>query len=219
MWPAMIPTKYDFKNIKILSIDFETREVAKQHSTRIQIFAAGFYSNTGFNEAIHLEDSRFGDDEVKFIRHIVYKIQSFQGIITGWYLANSDLLILDEVCKRIGVISPVGFYEVPIQPSNENDGIDNDDSISLGNNASSVISYPYLKDKQMIDMYKVFHHGFIKNSVYPLKYRDLQLDTVSIGMLGYGKYISESTSIKITGENVTKFPTDEQKKYVLRDAE
>lgn len=35
-------------------------------------------------------------------------------IITGWYLANSDLLILDEVCKSISVISPVGFYEMPI---------------------------------------------------------------------------------------------------------
>ena len=71
-----------------------------------------------------------------------------------------------------------------------------------------------LKDKQTIDMYKLFHHGFIKNSVYPLKYRDLQLDTVATGMLGYGKYVSESTGIKITGENVTKFPRNDQKKYV-----
>jgi hypothetical protein len=65
----------------------------------------------------------------------------------------------------------------------------------------------------------VFHHGFVKNSVYPLKYRDLQLDTVAAGMLGYGKYVGESTGIKITGENVIKFPPAEQKKYVLRDAE
>jgi DNA polymerase elongation subunit (family B) len=210
----MIPTKYDNKNIKILSIDFETIEVTRQNSIRNQIFAAGFYSNDGINEAVHLED--FNNDEVKFIRYIVHKIHSFQGIITGWYLANSDLLILDEVCKNIGVISPVGFYEVPIQPSNEDD---NDDANSPGNNASSVVSYPYLKDKQMIDMYKVFHHGFIKNSVYPLKYRDLQLDTVATGMLGYGKYVSESTGIKITGENIATFPPNEQKKYVLRDAE
>jgi hypothetical protein len=213
----MIPTTDDFKNIKILSIDFETRPVAKHNRIRNQIFAAGFYSNNGFNEAVHLED--FNNDEVKFIRYIVYKIQTFQGIITGWYLANSDLIILDEVCKNIGVPSPVGFYEVSIQPSNENDSDDNDDVDSLGNNASSVISYPYLKDKQIIDMYKVFHHGFIKNSVYPLKYRDLQLDTVACGMLGYGKYVSESDGIKITGENVTKFQPNEQKKYVLRDAE
>jgi len=118
------------------------------------------------------------------------------------------LLILDEVCRCIGVTSPVGFYEMPIPPSNENDGID-DDPNSQGNNASSVISYPYFKDKQIIDMYKVFHYSFIKNSVYPLTYRDLQLDT---GMLGYGKYVSESTGIKITGENVTKFPKNDQKK-------
>src|SRR5215831_7218999 len=214
----MISTKCAFnnKNIKILSIDFETRHMTKQNRIRNQIFAAGFYSNNGINEAIHLEDSKYLGDEVKFIRYIVYKIQSFQGIITGWYLANSDLLILDEVCKRIGVISPVGVYEVPIEPSNDND---NDDVDSQDNNAISVISYPYLKDKQIIDMYKVFHHGFIKNSVYPLKYRDLQLDTVATAMLGYGKYVSESTGIKITGESVTKFPPNEQKKYVLRDAE
>src|SRR5215469_479806 len=214
----MISMKQNFnnKNITILSIDFETREVTKQDSIRNQIFAAGFYSNAGLNKAIHLEDDKFQCDEVKFIRYIVYKIQSFQGTITGWYLANSDLLILDEVCKRIGVMSPVGFYEVPIQTSNEND---NDDDDSQGNSAVSVISFPYLKDKQTIDMYKVFHHGFIKNSVYPLKYRDLQLDTVASGMLGYGKYVSESTGIKITGENVTRFPPNEQKKYVLKDAQ
>jgi DNA polymerase, archaea type len=216
----MISTTEDFnnKNIKILSIDFETRHVVKRKRIRNQIFAAGFYSNNGFEEAIHLEDDKFNNDEVKFIRYIVYKIQSFQGIITGWYLANSDLVILDEVCKIIGVISPVGFYEMPIPPSNEDEGI-NDDPNSQGNNASSVISYPYLKDRQMIDMYKVFHHSFIKNSVYPLKYRDLQLDTVATGMLGYGKYVSESTGIKIAGENVTSFPRNEQKKYVLRDAQ
>ncbi|MFZ0220376.1 MAG: hypothetical protein WAM42_01615 [Candidatus Nitrosopolaris sp.] len=139
----MIPTKYEFnnKNIEVLSIDFETRPVAKQNGVRNQIFAAGFFSNNGFEEAIHLEDSKFQGDEVKFIRYIVYKIQNFRGIITGWYLANSDLLILHEVCKSIGVISPVGFYEVPIPPSNDNDGVDNDDPNSQGNNALSVISY------------------------------------------------------------------------------
>ncbi len=35
----------------------------------------------------------------------------------------------------------------------------------------------------------------------------------------YDKYVSESTGIKITGENVLQFSMEEQKKYVLRDAE
>jgi hypothetical protein len=48
-------------------------------------------------------------------------------------------------------------------------------------------------------MYKVFHHNF-KNSVYPFRYRDLQLDAVATCMLEeYDKYVSESTGIKITG--------------------
>ncbi|HET7284751.1 MAG TPA: DNA polymerase domain-containing protein [Nitrososphaeraceae archaeon] len=225
----IILTKDNFSpnNIKILSIDFETRQIREDGNniTRSQIFAAGFCSNTDFKEAIHLEDTKFNNDEVKFIRHVVYKIQSFQGIITGWYLADSDLVVLDEVCKHIGVESPVGFYEVPIihlGHGNEQEEEDDNDNESLGNNieGTAIKSYPYLKDKKVIDMYKVFHHNFIKNSVYPFRYRDLQLDTVATGMLeGYGKYVSESTGIKITGENVLQFPIEEQKRYVLRDAE
>jgi hypothetical protein len=214
---------FSSKNIKILSVDFETRQVSEEdgdnNDTRSQIFAAGFCSNTGFAEAIHLEDDEFNNDEVKFIGYIVYRIQSFQGIITGWYLANSDLVVLDEVCKCIGVMSPVGFYEVsvtrPMEADEDDDGNDNDSQEN-----TILKSYPYLKDKRIIDMYKVFHHNFIKNSVYPFRYRDLQLDTVATGMLeGYGKYVSESTGIKITGENVLQFPIEEQKRYVLRDAE
>jgi len=123
-----------------------------------------------------------------------------------------------EITSRISplwslanVTSPVGFYEVPISQPEEDYDVDNDDPDSLHNEVVSVISSPFLKDKKIIDMYKVFHHGFIKNSVYPLRYRDLQLDTVATGMLGYGKYVSESTAIKITGENVATFPPNEQK--------
>jgi DNA polymerase I len=220
----VISTKYDFnnKNIKFLSIDFETRPIIiKNNVTRNQIFAAGFFSNTGFREAIHLEDEKFKNDEIKFIRYLVYRVQSFQAIITGWYIANSDLVVLDEVCKRIGIRSPVEFYEVTVIPeddSNIDNSDDNDDPTGITKDIK-VIRYPYLRDKKIIDMYKVFHHDFIKNSVYPFKYRDLQLDTVASGMVGYGKYVSESTGIKITGENVLQFPIIEQKKYVLRDAE
>jgi hypothetical protein len=97
------------ENIRILSIDFETRQTTDGNVTQNQIFAAGFYSIIGIKEVIHLEDDKFKNNEVKFLRYIVYKIQSFQGIITGWYLMNSDLVVLDEVCKRVGVSSPIGF--------------------------------------------------------------------------------------------------------------
>ena len=177
----------------------------------IKYLQSGFYTNTGLKEVIHLlSDSKFKNDEVKFVRHIVYRLQSFQGIVTGWHIAGSDLVVLDEVCMHIGVESPVGFYETIVtnadQSGGDEDVKDDKDStvISKTNNKELSVSYPYLKDKKLIDMYKVFHHGFIKNSVYPFKYRDLQLNTVAIGMLGYGKYVSESTGIKITGEKCTR---------------
>jgi hypothetical protein len=123
------------KNIKILSVDFEKRQITEKRNntiTRNQIFAAGFCSNIGLIEAIHLEDSRFNNDEVKFIRCIVYKIQSFQGIIPGWYLASSDLIVLDEVCKHVGVVSSVKFYEVsvtnPREQVDDNEDDNNDDN-------------------------------------------------------------------------------------------
>src|SRR5919112_2090158 len=116
---STISTKTNFNkgNIKILSVDFETRQITTKkgsdnNNTRNQIFAAGFYTNTGFNEAVHLLcDSKFKNDEVKFIRYIVYRLQSFQGIITGWHIAGSDLVVLDEACKHVGIESPIGFYE------------------------------------------------------------------------------------------------------------
>jgi S-adenosylmethionine:tRNA-ribosyltransferase-isomerase (queuine synthetase) len=119
---STISTKTNFnkENIRILSVDFETRQITTKkdndnNNTRNQIFAAGFYTNTGFKEAIHLlSDSKFKNDEVKFIRYIVYRLKSFQGIITDWHIAGSDLIVLDEVCKYIGVKSPVGFYVTSI---------------------------------------------------------------------------------------------------------
>jgi hypothetical protein len=42
--------------------------VTKDNRIRNQIFAAGFFSNNVFEEVIHLEDDKFNNDEVKFIR-------------------------------------------------------------------------------------------------------------------------------------------------------
>jgi hypothetical protein len=102
----MISIMDDFnnKNIKILSIDFETRHVAKYDRIRNQIFAAGFFSNKGFNEAVHPEDDKFRGDEVKFI----------------------SLVVLNEVCKCMGVTLPVGFYEVPTSQLEEDYDVDNE---------------------------------------------------------------------------------------------
>jgi len=55
---SIISTKTNWKgNIRILSVDFETRQVTikkgknNNNIIRSQIFAAGFYLNTGFTES------------------------------------------------------------------------------------------------------------------------------------------------------------------------
>ena len=69
----------------------------------------------------------------------------------------------------------MGFYEVPVitsQHGNEDDDTDNEDDIGkIGDSidCTAIKSYPYIKDKKIIDMYKVFHHNFIKNSVYQVQ--------------------------------------------------
>jgi len=188
----VIPTKHHFndKNIKILSIDFETRHVTTNNRIRNQIFAAGFFSNNEFEEAIHLEDSKFLGDEIKFIKYIVYKIQSFQGIITGWYLANSDLVILDKICKNIGVISPVGFYEVPIEPSNDND---NDDAkvIVKGMEGKKRDRTPFFNQvfSQLIEDYRNNEPDLSLNIIKAFK--QLEAAEVDPSLLAYSVVLSK----------------------------
>jgi hypothetical protein len=137
-----------------------------------------------------------------------------------------SLALLDNATSSFGFIAKALSYlkYSDYLPSTKDDRFphpvaiagDQDHSITVGEDDLLIIQYDVqilLLQMEDIDTFKN------KNSVYPLKYRDLQLDTVASGMLDYGKYVSESTGIKITGENVTKFPPDEQKEYVLRDAE
>ena len=73
------------------------------------------------------------------------------------------MVVLDEVCKHVGVKSPVGFYEFVVtnaadQSEDSADDSDGDakdykDSTVIGKNKDKEVSvsYPYLKDKKIID--------------------------------------------------------------------
>jgi hypothetical protein len=59
---SIISTKINFNkgNIRILSVDFETRQITikkgknNNNIIKSQIFAGGFYSNTGLTESTHI---------------------------------------------------------------------------------------------------------------------------------------------------------------------
>jgi DNA polymerase elongation subunit (family B) len=76
-----------------------------------------------------------------------------------------------------------------------------------------ITKVSHLSKGKSIDLYKVFRNEIVKASIFKNKYRSLKLDEVSKSLLGKGK-LSD-----IDGENVHAKSVEEQKQYVLRDAE
>jgi DNA polymerase elongation subunit (family B) len=72
---------------------------------------------------------------------------------------------------------------------------------------------PFIEGQTHIDLYKVFRNEMVKTSIFNNKYRSLKLDEVSKSLLGKGKIANT------TGENVYTKSIEEQKEYVLRDAQ
>jgi hypothetical protein len=62
------------------------------------------------------------------VLHLVCVVYDQKQVFNTWYLSKSDLVILEEVCKHIGVGSPVGFYEVPTIVPQESEEDEDDES-------------------------------------------------------------------------------------------
>lgn len=101
-------------------------------------------------------------------------------------------------------------------------GIDSDLAIMnercIKNGIQSIVEYnekgvPFVEGHIHIDLYKVFRNEMIKTSIFKNRYKSLKLDEVSRAILGKGKITGT------TGENVYTKSIEEQKQYVLRDAE
>jgi hypothetical protein len=103
---------------------------------------------------------------------------------------NSDLAILHNRCLANGVDSIVGF-----------------------NNAG----IPYIRGQKHIDLHFVFGKPMVQTTIFKNAYRTLKLDEVSKSVLpdiaDAGKYRA------LTGKDIQALSIEEQKKYVLRDAE
>ena len=127
---------------------------------------------------------------------------------------NSEQYLLEAIKQEI--------IQYPLSIGWNTTGIDSDLAILneryVKNGIQSPIGYDdrgitFVEGRTHIDLYKVFRNEMIKTSIFKNKYKSLKLDDVSLTILGKGKITD------ISGENVYTKSIEEQKQYVLRDAE
>jgi DNA polymerase, archaea type len=131
----------------------------------------------------------------------------------------------------------MGWYSTGIARYHEDtqeylDGIDSDLAVlhnrCLANDVDSIVEFnyagiPYIRNQAHIDLYNVFGKPIVQTTIFKNAYRTLKLDEVSKVVLGtYHKHVESGVFGKykgLTGKDFQILPTEEQKKYVLRDAE
>jgi DNA polymerase elongation subunit (family B) len=125
----------------------------------------------------------------------------------------------------------IGWYSTGVAKYHEDtqeylDGVDSDLAIlhnrCLANGVDSIVDFnnagiPYLRGQKHIDLHSVFGKPMVQTTIFKNAYRTLKLDEVSKAVFGDleagGKYKD------LTGKDIQNLPVEEQKKYVLRDAE
>jgi DNA polymerase, archaea type len=129
----------------------------------------------------------------------------------------------------------IGWYSTGIAKYHEDtqeylDGVDSDlatlHSRCLANGIDSIVDFnsagiPYVRVRKHIDLHSVFGKPMVQTTIFKNAYRTLKLDDVSKAVL-----LSEQQSLEavgkykgLTGKQIQSLPVEEQKKYVLRDAE
>jgi DNA polymerase I len=74
---------------------------------------------------------------------------------------------------------------------------------------------PCIENRMHIDLCEVFRKELVKGTIFKNRYRTLKLEDVSQALLGEGKYSSGT----ISGANAHSLTIEQQKQYVLQDAQ
>jgi Bifunctional DNA primase/polymerase, N-terminal len=184
-----------------------------EHSTvtakTTKIIASAFIDNQGNSKVLHISDFSDSDNpEHELLNSINQELLKYDFSI-GWYSTG------------------VAIYHEDTQEYL--DGVDSDLVVlhnrCLANCIESIIDFnnkgiPYIRGQKHIDLHSVFGKPMVQTTIFKNAYRTLKLDEVSKAVLGdsiegggVGKYKG------LTGNDIQTLPVEEQKKYVLRDAE
>jgi DNA polymerase, archaea type len=200
IYDSPLPAEY-------VAFDFEWSSSPEESAnTNTQIIAAAFVDNQGNSKVLHIADFSNSDNpERELLLNINQEFLKYDFSI-GWYSTgvakyhedtqeyidgvDSDLAVLHNRCITNGVDSIVDF-----------------------NNAG----IPYIRGQKHIDLHSVFGKPMVQTTIFKNAYRTLKLDEVSKAVLGDleagGKYKG------LTGKDIQTISIEDQKRYVLRDAE
>jgi DNA polymerase, archaea type len=199
------------KNIfpnRYLVFDFEWSQ-----ESSFTLIAAAFVDSDGNTKALHTSEySSFANPEAEFIKMI-----------------NQELLKYDF---------SMGWYSTGIARYHEDtqeylDGVDSDLAVlhnrCVANDVDSLVEFnsagrPYIRGQTHIDLYDVFSKPMVQTTIFKNAYRTLRLDEVSKAILTDTGHEDPRTGVVgkykgLAGKDIQSLPVEEQKKYVLRDAE
>jgi DNA polymerase, archaea type len=175
------------------------------------IYAAAFVDNHGNRKVLHVSDFAKSVDNPE--RELLLNINQ--------ELSRYDL--------------SMGWYSTGIAKYHEDtqeylDGVDSDlatlHARCLANSVDSIVDFnsagvPYVRGRKHIDLHSVFAKPMVQTTIFKNAYRTLKLNEVSQALLALERQSLEATGKYkgLTGKEVQSLPVEEQKKYVLRDAE
>jgi DNA polymerase I len=201
---------------RYVSFDFEWPSTAEQPTpstlesrninTQIQITSAAFVDNQGNNKVLYISEfSNYDNPERELLTNINQELTKYD-LSIGWY-STGVARYHEDTCEYL-------------------DGVDSDLAVlhnrCLANGVDSIVDFnnagiPYLRGQKHIDLHSVFSKPMVQTTIFKNAYRTLKLDEVSKAVLGDleagGKYKG------LTGKDIQTLSVEEQKKYVLRDAE
>lgn len=187
-----------------VAFDFEWTSNDTSNRT---IYAAAFVDNQENRKVLHSSDFAQSDNAERELLLNINQELSRYDLSIGWY--------------STGIAR---YHEDTLEYL---DGVDSDLAIiharCLANGIDSIVDFntagvPYVRGREHIDLHSVFGKPMVQTTIFKNAYRTLKLDEVSKAVLvdakeGVGKYRG------LIGKEVQSLPIEEQKKYVLRDAE
>jgi DNA polymerase elongation subunit (family B) len=219
---SILTTVYNSRNWLLTkpfaAIDTEFKVNHENKQKPYTLFAASIVDNTGFVQFKHITDFKGRQPEKELVQWLMGQILGFR-LTLSWYGTgveltkkdgtmdgrNSDLKIIDLVCKYYNIPSIIGFNQIGIPYVN-------------GYNSKLLVTdrdyrvWNRFQKYYHIDLYKVYKKPLIKSIIYNNKYRSLGLDSVGRAVMGEGKLEG------IEGNQVQKLSKEKQLEYVTQDA-